>query len=671
MKPKPQNHYKFVHSFKLSSLFLFRIKLLFALLLLLPLFVYANNDEIDSLQSKLKNCTNKFDLAKTNLQLSKLYERIDLNLGRKHALNALQYKSNDSILAETYNQLGRNYFYRTQLDSAIYYFEKTKDLLTKTGNTDRASIVDISLGAIYLRQGNYNQTIEILTQSAAYFEEVQDDLNAAKCYSNIASAMAELGNYNKAIEFSNKALNIFKTNNLTQYQLITLPNLAAQYFKVGDTITAIKYNLEAEQLAQKQDNKRSLSIIYNNLGSIYLDKDPEKAKYYLDKTIALKEQLNLITGLEVTQGNLGYIHLKNKEYTKALFYYNLVAQKVNGKQLIFAYDQIAECYKGLNQFSKALDYTERSRSLNDSLLNAKNQEIFNEIQTKYETQKAKRELSELKVTNLEINIARNRNRILLFIALALLTLSLLFGYIHQIWTKRKQLLIKQELKIKEQEVEQILKRQELQGIDAIIDAQEKERSRIANDLHDNLGSKIATLKLYIEGIQALPYENIHNIKPELKQLQTLSEDTYQEIRKIAHNKNTNALIAKGLITATQTISNQISESNQLQIEVINVDIDDHININSTIEIQLFRIIQELLTNIIKHAKASECIIQFSIDNNELVVMVEDNGIGFDIDEIKIGYGLTNIEKRIDKLNGQYNIDSAVNNGTTIILKVPL
>ncbi|MBS2097227.1 tetratricopeptide repeat-containing sensor histidine kinase [Carboxylicivirga linearis] len=671
MKPKPQDHFMFVHSLKLIPFYSLRITLSFVFLAFIPLFIYANNAEIDSLQSKLKNCTNDYDLAQTNLHLSKLYERIDLNLGKKHALEALHYQSNDSILAETYNQLGRNYFYRTQLDSAIYYFEKTKDLLTNIGNTERASIVDISLGAIYLRQGNYNLTIEILTESATYFEEVEDDLNAAKCYSNIASAMAELGKYDKAIEFSNKALSIFKTNNLTQYQLITLPNLAAQYYKVGDTVTAIKYNLEAEELAKKQDNTRSLSIIYNNLGSIYLDKDPEKAKYYLNKTIALKKQLNLVTGLEVTLGNLGYIHLKNKEFTKALHYYNQVAEKVNGTQLVFAYDQIAKCYKGLNQFAKALNYAELSRTLNDSLMNAHDQKVFNEIQTKYETQKAKRELSELQVTNLEIDIARNRNRIFLFIVLALLIVSLLFGYIHQIWTKRKQLLIKQEFKIKEQEVEQILKRQELQGIDAIIDAQEKERSRIANDLHDNLGSKIATLKLYIEGIKALPDESIDQIKPELDHLQSLSEDTYQEIRKIAHNKNTNALIAKGLITATQTIANQISESNQLQIEVINVDVDDKININSTIEIQLFRIIQELLTNVIKHAKASECIIQFSIDENQLVLILEDNGTGFDIKEIKIGYGLTNIEKRIDKLNGQFNIDSAKNNGTTVILKVPL
>jgi tetratricopeptide (TPR) repeat protein len=159
----------------------------------------------------------------------------------------------------------------------------------------------------------------------------KDSLNAAKCYSNIASAMAELENYPKAIEFSEKALKVFNEQNLTQFQLITLPNLAAQYFKTGDTITAVKYDLKAEALALKLNDIRSLSIIYNNLGSIYLDENPEKAKDYLEKTLRLKNELNLVAGIEITQGNLGYIHLKNKDYKTAIQYYKDVAGQVNGK----------------------------------------------------------------------------------------------------------------------------------------------------------------------------------------------------------------------------------------------------------------------------------------------------------------------------------------------------
>jgi signal transduction histidine kinase len=142
-----------------------------------------------------------------------------------------------------------------------------------------------------------------------------------------------------------------------------------------------------------------------------------------------------------------------------------------------------------------------------------------------------------------------------------------------------------------------------------------------------------------------------------------------EVRTIAHHKNSHVQISKGLILATKAVANQISETSKLHIDVINVDVYHYIN--NTIEIQVFRVIQELLTNVIKQANASEVNIQFSKDENMLVVMVEDNGRGFDINETVLGYGLSNIEKRVEKINGNINIDSSLGNGTTIILNIPL
>ncbi len=477
---------------------------------------------------------------------------------------------------------------------------------------------------------------------------------------------ADLENYSKAIEYNIKALNIFKDQNLLQFQLITLPNLAAQYFRKGDTLKAIDYNIEAEKLATKMGNKRSLSIIYNNLGSIFLDTDPQKAKVYLEKTIQLKNELNLKSGIEVALGNLGYLYLQNGEFEKATSYYKQVAEMVNGKQLVFAYNQLQTCYKKLNRPAMALEYSEKSRSLNDSLLNTENQKIFAEIQTKYETEKKEKEISELKTKNLEIELKQNRNRILLFASIGILILTFLLVYLLLTSSKRKRIVAEQNLKIKNQEITQLLKTQELNGIDAIIDAQEQERGRIADDLHDNLGSKIATLKLYIEEIKNLKTKERENIWVKLK---SLADETYKEVRKIAQNKNSGVLISKGLIPAIKFIANEISISEKLQIEVNNINVNQRIK--SNIEIQVFRIVQELLTNIIKHAKATEATIQFSEDGNALNIMVEDNGKGFDINNITFGLGLTNIEKRVENINGNIIFDSTPRNGTTVILNIPL
>ncbi|MDO5979387.1 sensor histidine kinase [Flavivirga spongiicola] len=627
-------------------------------------FAFSQNKKIDSLKLIVGVSQDSFKIAKVNLQLAKLHERIDLNKGKIYAYKAFKYKANDSLLAETNNQLGRFQFFTAQLDSATYYFENTKRLLQKLNDEKRVAIVNISLGAIQLRLGDYNKTIKTLTESATYFEKTNDSLNTAKCYSNIASAFAELELYPKAIEYSEKALGVFENLKQTPFQLITLPNLATQYYKNGDTIKAIIYNNEAEQLAIKVNDKRSLSIIYNNLGELYLDKAPQRAQLYLEKTLQLKNEINLKSGIEITQSNLGYIHLKNKNYKIAISYFNKAIKQVKGKPLVFVYNNLKEAYKGLGQINKALEYSEKSNILNDSILNTENQKNFLEVQTKYETEKKEKEILQLQTDNIKVNYKRKQNRNLLIATLFALLLALLLIYFLQKNAKKKRIIMEQNLTIQEQDFNQLLKTQELEGIDAIINAQEIERHKMAADLHDNLGSKVATLKLYLES-----YNDKEDFSEFYDKLKKLMNDTYNEIRSISKNKNFGAQINKGLIPSTKIIAKRISDSKKIDIKVINIDVNKRIE--NKLEIQVFRIIQELLTNIIKHSKASEAIVQFSEHDNTLNIIVEDNGTGFDINTPKSGIGLINIEKRIENIEGDLVIDTLKGNGTTIILNIPL
>ena len=640
------------------------MKFLCLIVCVLTFVGYGQNPKIDSLVSVTKSSKDSFEIAKAYLSLAKLHERIDLSKGKGYALKAYNYKKSDSLLAETNNQLGRFQFFASNLDSAAYYFENTKRLFQNTNDEKRIAIVNISLGAIQLRQGDYNKTIETLTESASYFENTNDSLNAAKCYSNIATAFAELELYPKAIEYSEKALQVFENLDQVQFKLITLPNLATQYFKNGDTLKAIDYNAKAERLATELGNKRSLSIIYNNLGELYLNKDSRKAKAYLEKTISLKEELNLRSGIEIAQSNLGYIYLNGQDYQKAISYLEEASKKINGKQLVFVYNNLSKAHKGLGNISKALDYSERSYQLNDSILNSENQKNLLEIQTKYESEKKENEILKLKTENLEVDYKRKKNQNLLIAALTAFLLTLFVIYMLYNNAKRKRTIMEQDLKIKEQEFNQLLKSQELEGIDAIIDAQEQERSKMAADLHDNLGSKVATLKLYLES-----YDAKDDFSSYYDKLKRLMSETYNEIRNISKNKNFGAEINKGLIPSTQAIAKQISDSKKIDIQVINIDVD--MRIENTMEIQIFRIIQELITNIIKHSGASEATIQFSQQNDMLTIMVEDNGKGFDLNTSRTGIGLINIERRMEQIHGELVIDTSIGHGTTVILNIPL
>ncbi|QHI38137.1 Signal transduction histidine-protein kinase/phosphatase DegS [Kordia antarctica] len=637
---------------------------LLVFVLLFPFVLLGQTPKIDSLKQSLHAATDRYESAKIKLQLAKLYERVDLSKAKSYAFEAFLFSTNDSLHAETNNEIGRLHFFTGNLDSATIYFENSKGLLSKLNDSNRVAIINISLGAISLRQGNYEKTIKILTESASFFEKNKDELNAAKCYSNIASAFAELENYDKAIEYSEKALQIFNDNDFVQFQLITLPNLATQYFKKGDTIKAIGYYTKAETLAKNLNDKRSLSLIYNNLGNIYLESESQRAKEYLEKAYQLKNELNLKSGIEITESNLGFIYLKNKEYQKAISYLERAKPVIKGKQLTLVYTYLKSAYEGLNDTKKALYFSEKARILNDSLLSVENQKTILEIQTKYETAKSEKEIIQLQSDNSEANHKRKQNRNLLFAALGILLISLFIIYILLKNAKKKRIITAQSLTIKEQEFNQLLKTKELEGIDAILDAQEKERMDMAADLHDNLGSKVATLKLYMES-----YDDKEDFTAYYDKIKKLLDTTYVEIRNISKNKNFGARIDKGLIPSTKAIAKQISETKKLHIDVINIDVKKRLE--NTLEIQLFRIIQELLTNIIKHANATEATIQFSEENNMLNIVVEDNGKGFNITKKVSGIGLINIEKRIEKLKGDLFIDASEGNGTTIILNIPL
>ena len=239
-------------------------------------------------------------------------------------------------------------------------------------------------------------------------------------------------------------------------------------------------------------------------------------------------------------------------------------------------------------------------------------------------------------------------------------------------TKRKQRIAEQEREIEIQKTEKLLKEQELTAIDAMISGQEKERQRLANDLHDNLGSTLATVKLHFDHLK----NNRNNPKAEnieelYSKTNNLLDEAYQKVRTIAHEKNSGVMAKQGLLPAVRNLAKKASNGNRLQIEVQDYGLNERLD--NALEISIFRIIQELITNTIKHAGASEIGISLTNHDSLLNIIVEDNGKGFNAKVLpeKDGMGLKSIEKRIEHLEGTFEIDSTIGKGTNIIINIPI
>ncbi|MGI9550120.1 MAG: tetratricopeptide repeat protein [Aurantibacter sp.] len=622
---------------------------------------FGQNQQADSLLTLLESTQVGGERSKLNLQLSKIYERTDIAKSLQFAKQALEY-DNDSLKSEACNQLGRAYFYLNKLDSASYHFKKSIDLLKSLDLEDKAASVGISLGAVQLRKGDYKGAINTLLDGAAFFENIKDSINMAKCYSNVSSAFGELANSEKAILYGEKALYIFNAKNMVPYKMVTLPNLAGQFLKLGDTLKAKTYFLEAESLAKKRNDKFSLARIYNNLGNMYLESDHVQSEKYLSQALAIRQKTKNNDGIGTLYNNLGYLYLQQGDARKAISYLSNALEFGQGTNESTTLNNLSNAYRKLGDYKMALEYADQKTALNDSMLKVESQKAIAEISTKYETEKKEGEILNLKNINLETDVKRKQNQNLLYIALGLLAIGLILAYSWMKNSKRKRIIAEQQQELESQKVEKLLKEQELIGLDAMIEGQEKERQRIAEDLHDSLGGKLSTLKLFVENLKKVDKELYGKIK-------TILDESYNDVRNISHQKNATAMIDKGLIPAVNIVANRLKSTKKLNVEVANIDLKQ--NVKNFIELQLFRIIQELLTNTLKHARARNVNIQFSEENESLNVVYEDDGIGYDTKKTVSGVGLKTIGNRIQKIGGSFNVDSNPGNGTTVILNVPI
>jgi len=236
----------------------------------------------------------------------------------------------------------------------------------------------------------------------------------------------------------------------------------------------------------------------------------------------------------------------------------------------------------------------------------------------------------------------------------------IFIYLYQ----RK--LIKRKLEY--QKIEDLLRQQELKSAYAMLTGQEKAHKRIAEELHDNLGSILVTLNMFADTLQK-------KTKPEdqqklAKKISEVAQIANEATRKISHSLDSGVLKHFGLATAVQELVDAVNESHTIQV-TSHVELES--KLDSEVSLNLYRILQELINNTLKHAQASKIHIDITQIKDHLNLIFEDNGVGFETEKVPAekGMGLRNLESRVERLGGQLTIDSKKNKGTSTIIELPL
>lgn len=299
---------------------------------------------------------------------------------------------------------------------------------------------------------------------------------------------------------------------------------------------------------------------------------------------------------------------------------------------------------------KALQYKNEMLILKDSLNTSKNNAAISLLKTNYEEEKQAKEFA--------LQKAKIVKQQYIIIGVALFSLlSILFLFLLH---KRKQKLLAANMQA-------ALLEQKSNAAIEILDAEERERKRIATDLHDGVGQMISAVKMNLSSL--VFKENLWSVQDKILLDKTLAlvDESYKEVRTVSHNMLPNALLKTGLSSAIRTFIEKIDDK-KLHITFYTEGLDNRLNNNT--EVILYRSIQEIVNNVIKHAKANKLDIALIKDKDGLSCTIEDNGIGFSLNNISNGIGLKNIKNRIDSLQGTVEWDSNIGKGTLVAIHIP-
>lgn len=592
-------------------------------------------------------------------------------------------------------------------DSALIYITKATKECRKIKNDFLLARCLYNQGNFFYLKNNIDQATQLVNESLLYAKAANNFKIQALANNQLGLIEMDKSEYNASLKKFLKALDIAQKNKLSNKECLIINNLGLLFELQKDTLKALAFYEQNEKIALENDFKDVLLITYNNLATLKKHSDKNFAITYLlkAKKVAFdledeNEAFNILINLsavylsvggtkKINQAfqclqqakqmavkakntnqlfyvyfNLGGYYAVLKNYENAIMHYKkamLVLKKgLNEDQTIKLYEAIASAYKNNKNYEEAYFFKEKYHTTKDSLFNLEKNKAFNEIQTKYEV--GKKNLK-IKLLTQQKAIERNKKQLFLILGFILLgTIVFLFVFFKQ-RIKTQMTIQENENKIYQQEKLKLQQEQELKRVLGVLEGKDKERNRIAKDIHDGIGGKLAALKLQLVQINA----KMKSSKIE-KIVDYLSE-VFQELRIISHDLSNHYIKNATLSDLMLELLEHYKKRNEFEFELIVYPENSLNNLSFEIKHNLYRIIQELLTNVSKHANARNVLVSFTQHEDFLNIIIEDNGVGFS-DKEKVGIGLKNIEERLFSINGSLAIETTKNEGTTLIINTP-
>ena len=563
--------------------------------------------------------------------LGNIYQlRKDYTTAIKYFQQALELSEtgvNNSNSAPFYPALLNLYFYLADYPHAMEIISREMTIAEKTNDKRRIAHCNNIIGYIYYKQENFTDAEKYYNLYIKNAKELNDSVLLAHALGEVADVYIREKKYNQSnnvllttLQICDRLLINSGTQNLNQintwilqYKVKAFYRLGKAYKLTGELPKALHYSLEAIKFSTiNSTTKYDIASYYINAGDVYKElKEFKKSIEYLIYGFTLS---NDIQHRENTRDAAGYL---------------------------------SQTYALQDRYDSAFYFHQLFTGLKDSIVNNETKMKIAGIQGQYDVAKKDKEITRQQ----ELSYILIGSFVFLLVVLLLLYNG----------NRLKQ-------KNKYQEAQN---RQQNELFNAIVTTQDQERKRIAQDIHDSLGSVLSAAKLKLSSLeeskQLFSVDQLEKYQSSL----ALLDEASSELRNISHNIMPATLSKLGIVAALQNLIDKISSHAGLQISFTAHAFEGRIEV--TAEISIYRIILELVNNIVKHAGADKVTIQLVKYPDYINLIIEDNGRGFNYEdaiEEKKGIGLGNISSRVEYLRGTLAIDSSPGKGTTVIIEIP-
>jgi len=540
----------------------------------------------------------------------------------EEGLQMAKEKGDQQAAADYHINLGSAHHSLGNLDRSLQNFLAAYDIYKTTGHTESLSKVLNNIGIVYRTQGKYERAEAIYKESLSIKEQLQDTLGMAAAYQNLAALYSTVNRHEEAIFNARKALSIYG----------------------------------------KMDRPHDIAGCHSLLGQVFYNfGNFKEAKSELQKAIVGYGAEPNVEYSPSTYQLLGTIASKEKDYPSAEKYLSTgiqLARQFGQRERVFEIlKERAKVENAMGKHAAAYLSLQEAFLLRDSVVEKSRLELMEEMQTKFDV--AQKD-SELKINQLDLHQRTTERNWLIAGAglLGLLSLAIFFGLRSRIRANKK--IASQESALQKQQMVQLEQAGKLNALSAMIEGQEKERSRIAADLHDGLGGLLTSVKSHFNSLREPASE-----KGLFDKTNRLIDNACGEVRRISHNMMPRALALSGLPGALEDLAQDLGKQGvRCDLEIIGLD---HDPLDATQSVTIYRIIQELTNNVVKHAQADHLLLQLIRRDDTLTIIAEDNGKGFDVQQAltQKGLGLSSIESRVKFLQGTIDWDSVPGEGTMV------